>query len=156
MGLSPFFFLPFGDSASSLTLPFFCSLFFSLRLMCLSMLVSPRVMRAECQSMRAPNAKATELREQFKKQGCQTLLRGRLVKIMSGGASCKLGYLAAFWKFLEVDFSPPSTFHQRTRSVTCRGPRRTLCSCGKLAGGRKRWVVVSESKSASKSRCCHN
>ena len=29
--------------------------------MCLSMLVSPRVMRTECQSIRAPSAKATEL-----------------------------------------------------------------------------------------------
>lgn len=58
--------------------------------MCRSMLVSPRVMRAECQSMRAPNAKDTELK-QFKKQGCQTVLRGIFVK-MSGGAPCKLGY----------------------------------------------------------------
>lgn len=40
--------------------------------------------------------------------------------------------------------------HQTTRSVTCRGPRHTLYSCGKLAGGRRRWVVASESKSARK------
>lgn len=42
-------------------MPFFCSRCLSFLLMCLSMLVSPRVMRAACHSVRAPRAKATEL-----------------------------------------------------------------------------------------------
>lgn len=44
-----------------LTLPFFCSLCLSFLLMCRSMLVSPRVMRVACHSVRAPRASATEL-----------------------------------------------------------------------------------------------
>lgn len=46
---------------AALTLPFFCSLCLSFLLMCRSMLVSPRVMRAACHSVRAPRANATEL-----------------------------------------------------------------------------------------------
>lgn len=46
---------------AALTLPFFCSRCFSFLLMCRSMLVSPRVMRAACHSVRAPKASATEL-----------------------------------------------------------------------------------------------
>lgn len=42
-------------------MPFFCSRCLSFLLMCLSMLVSPRVMRAACHSVRAPRASATEL-----------------------------------------------------------------------------------------------
>lgn len=46
---------------AALTLPFFCSLCLSFLLICRSILVSPRVMRAACHSVRAPKANATEL-----------------------------------------------------------------------------------------------
>ena len=59
--------LPTHSSTSSpalLTLPLAWSRRRSFLLMCLSMLVSPRLMRTACHTVRAPRASATELRRE--------------------------------------------------------------------------------------------
>lgn len=165
---------------AALTLPFFCSRCFSFLLMCRSMLVSPRVMRAACHSVRAPKASATELgraRNSRLQTGllpwccsCRGLRlpphtpigglarlipRAETESLLCGPRGGKAGICAT-----ASHPSPGSAESvQRHRvegcmllapapgPLTCTGPRGRPHSCGKLAGGRKRWAAESGSTS---------